>query len=382
MYNGLMYARLIHPPTQNSFFLFGSRGTGKTTWVKSQYPTALYFDLLKAETYTYLVANPTRIEESIPKDFNDWIVIDEIQKIPALLDEVHRLIETNHYKFILTGSSARKLRRGGVNLLAGRALIYTMHPLTAAELGKEFHLKEYIVFGGLPAVFATQDKKNYLKSYIQTYLQQEIIQEGISRNVASFARFLETASFSQGSVLNMTEVGREASVGRKVVEDYFSALEDLMLGVRLPVFSKKAKRRLVKHNKFYFFDVGVYQAIRPMGPLDYPEVMGGVALESVFFQNLRAINDYLDLGYTLYYYRTATGVEVDFIAYGERGLKAFEIKSKKTISRSDISGLVSFLQDYPTAKGYMLYGGSERLYIKNIEILPLMYAVQNLATLL
>ncbi|MDP1722184.1 MAG: AAA family ATPase [Candidatus Gottesmanbacteria bacterium] len=377
-----MYARLLRPPTQNSFFLFGSRGTGKTTWVRFQYPTALYFDLLKAETYDYLVANPTRIEEAIPKDFKDWVVIDEIQKIPALLDEVHRLIENNHYKFILTGSSARKLRRGGVNLLAGRALIYNMHPLTAAELGKEFHLKEYVAFGGLPAVFATQDKKNYLKSYIQTYLQQEVIQEGISRNVGSFARFLETASFSQGSVVNMTEVGREASVGRKVVEDYFSALEDLMLGVRLPVFSKKAKRRLVKHNKFYFFDVGVYQAIRPMGPLDQPEVMGGVALESVFFQNLRAINDYLDLGYTLYYYRTATGVEVDFIAYGKRGLKAFEIKSKKTISRSDISSLVSFLQDYPMAKGYMLYGGSERLYIKNIEILPFGYAVQSLATIL
>ncbi len=350
--------------------------------MKSTYPTALYFDLLKAETYDYLVTNPTRIEDAIPKDFKDWIVIDEIQKIPPLLDEVHRLIESNHYKFILTGSSARKLRRGGVNLLAGRALIYTMHPLTARELGKEFNLKDYREFGGLPAIFATQDKKNYLKSYIQTYLQQEIIQEGISRNVGSFARFLETASFSQGSVLNMTEVGREASVGRKVVEDYFCALEDLMLGVRLPVFSKKAKRRLVKHNKFYFFDVGVYQAIRPTGPLDQPEVMGGIALESLFFQNLRAMNDYLDLGYTLYYYRTATGIEVDFIAYGSRGLKAFEMKSKKTISRSDLTGLVTFLKDYPMAKCYILYGGNERRYFGNIEIIPFADAIKNLPDIL
>lgn len=377
-----MYARLLNPPAQKSFFLFGSRGTGKTTWVKTTFPNALYFDLLKAETYDYFVTNPTRIEDSIPKDFKDWIVIDEIQKIPQLLDEVHRLIENNHYKFILTGSSARKLRRGGVNLLAGRALVYNIHPLTAIELGDAFHLKEYIEFGGLPAVFATQDKKNYLKSYIQTYLQQEIIQEGISRNVGSFARFLETASFSQGSVLNMTEVGREASVGRKVVEDYFCALEDLMLGVRLPVFSKKAKRRLIKHNKFYFFDVGVYQTIRPTGPLDQPEMVGGVALESLFFQNLQAINDYLDLGYKLYYYRTATGVEVDFIAYGAKGIKAFEIKSKKTISQSDVSGLVAFLKDYPMAKCSMIYGGSERRYVGNITIIPFVEALKDLPNLL
>ncbi|MCX6704753.1 MAG: ATP-binding protein [Candidatus Woesebacteria bacterium] len=377
-----MYSRLLIPPTNTSFFLFGSRGTGKTTWVKSKFPTALYFDLLKAETYDYFVTNPTRIEDSIPKDFKDWIVIDEIQKIPQLLDEVHRLIESNHYKFILTGSSARKLRRGGVNLLAGRALVYKMHPLTAAELGEDFNLKEYLEFGGLPAVFAAQDKKNYLQSYVQTYLQQEIIQEGISRNVSSFARFLETASFSQGSVLNMTEVGREAYVGRKVVEDYFSALEDLMLGIRLPVFSKKAKRRLIKHNKFYFFDVGVYQAIRPRGPLDQPEAMNGVALESLFFQNLQAINDYLDLGYKLYYYRTATGVEVDFIAYGSRGLKAFEIKSKKNISRSDLTGLATFLKDYPMTKCYLIYGGSERRYFGNIEVIPFVEALKDLPNIL
>ena len=141
-----MYPRLLNPPPQTSFFLFGSRGTGKTTWVKSKFPNALYFDLLKAETYDYLVTNPTRIEDSIPGDFADWIVIDEIQKIPQLLDEVHRLIENYHYKFILTGSSARKLRRGGVNLLAGRASVYNMHPLTAVELGPDFNLKEYIEF--------------------------------------------------------------------------------------------------------------------------------------------------------------------------------------------------------------------------------------------
>lgn len=377
-----MYARLLKPPAQTSFFLFGSRGTGKTTWVQANYPHALYFDLLKGETYDYFVTNPTRIEKAIPKNFNDWIVIDEIQKIPALLNEVHRLIESKHYKFILTGSSARKLRRGGVNLLAGRALIYNMYPLTAAELGEDFNLGQYLEFGGLPKIFGLTDKRDYLKSYIQTYLQQEIIQEGISRNLGSFARFLETASFSQGSVLNVTEVGREAYVGRKVVEDYFCALEDLMLGVRLPVFSKKAKRKLIKHNKFYYFDVGVYQAVRPIGPLDQPTAMGGIALESAFFQNLRAINDYLKLGYTLYYYRTASGVEVDFVAYGEKGLKVFEIKRKREISTDDLYGIRSFIVDYPMAKGYLIYGGDRKMYFDNIEVWPATEAFKNLPEIL
>lgn len=377
-----MYSRLISAPAQTSFFLFGPRGTGKTTWVKSTFPRALYFDLLKAETYNFFLANPSRIEEAIPPDFSDWVVIDEIQKIPPLLDEVHRLIENKHYKFILTGSSARKLRRGGVNLLAGRAIIHYMHPLTATELGEDFNLKKYLQLGGLPGVFSAEDKTDYLKSYTQTYLQQEVIQEGISRNLGAFARFLETASLSQGSVLNVSEVAREAAVGRRVAENYFSALEDLLIGVRLPVFAKKAKRKLVSHSKFYFFDTGVYRAVRPVGPFDQPEFIGGIALESLWFQNLRAINDYLNLGYNLYYYRTAAGTEVDFIAYGKRGIRAFEIKSKKDIFSNDITGIKNFLADYPEAKGYVIYGGNMKRNKRGIEIWPAGEALKSLAEIL
>lgn len=377
-----MYSRLIIPPEKKSFFLFGPRGTGKTTWVKSRYPQALYFDLLKAETFNFFLANPTRLEESIPDGFGDFIVIDEIQKIPQLLDEVHRLIEEKRYKFILTGSSARKLRRGGVNLLGGRALIYFLHPLTAVEMEGDFKLKECLQFGSLPGVFTTEDRTNFLKSYIQSYLQQEVIQEGISRNLGAFARFLETASFSQGALLNMLEVSREASVGRRMVENYFSALEDLLIGVRLPVFIKKAKRRLVSHNKFYFFDTGVYRAIRPIGPLDISEFTGGIALESLFFQNLRAINDYLNLNYSLFYYRTKSGVEVDFVAYGKRGLKAFEVKTKRNIFSNDLASLKTFLSDYPVAKGYLIYGGSVKGKREGIEIWPVADALKNLPDLL
>ncbi len=382
MYNGLMYSRLLRPSAQKSFFLFGPRGAGKTTWVKSQFPRALYFDLLKAETYNDFLANPSRIAELIPEGFSDWTVIDEIQKVPALLDEVHRLIENKGYKFVLTGSSARKLRRGGQNLLAGRALICNMHSLTAIELGKDFRLDEYLRFGGLPEVWAAGDRHDFLQSYVRAYLEQEVIQEGISRNLGAFARFLETASLSQGSVLNVTEVGREAAVGRKVVEDYFSALEDLLIGVRLPVFTKKAKRRLVKHNKFYFFDAGVYQTVRPMGPLDSPETVSGVALESLFFQNLRAVNDYFNFGYKLYYFRTATGVEVDFVVYGEKGLIGLEVKSKKNISSADLYGLLSFRRDYPMARGVMVYGGSEKRHVQGVEVWPIREALLNLPGIL
>lgn len=377
-----MYSRLLSPPTQHSFFLFGPRGTGKTTWVKSQFPQALYFDLLKAETYASFLANPTRLEKAIPNHFDDWIIIDEIQKVPELLNEIHRLIENKRYKFVLTGSSARKLRRGGVNLLAGRALIHNLYPLTAVELGEDFNLDKYLWFGGLPAVTGNNNEMEYLKSYVQAYLQQEIIQEGISRNLSGFARFLETASFSQASVLNVSEVGRESFMERKVVEDYFCALEDLLIGVRLPVFAKKTKRRLVKHNKFYFFDVGVYQAIRPTGPLDDPKMTGGVALESLFFQNLRAINDYLKLDYQLFYYRTATGVEVDFIAYGKRGLRAFEIKTKKNVSSPDFYGLRAFKKDYPSARGIMVYGGDHKMYDYDIEVWPVTDALKFLPEIL
>ena len=377
-----MYSRLLRLPKNKSFFLFGPRGVGKTTWVKENFPKAIYLDLLNAQTYNRLLVSPLRLSESIPADFADWIIVDEVQRIPELLNEVHRLIETFRYKFILTGSSARKLRRGGQNLLAGRALTYYMHPLTAIELGADFSLSDCLNYGALPSIFKEFDKQKYLAGYVQTYLQQEVIQEGISRNLSAFARFLETASFSQGSVLNVSEVGREASVGRKVVEDYFCALEDLLVGVKLPIFSKRAKRKLVAHNKFYYFDVGVYRSIRPVGPLDQPEMVGGVALESLFFQNLRAINHYFNLNYKLFYYRTVAGVEVDFIAYGSRGLKAFEIKSKKTISRSDLTGLATFLKDYPMTKCYLIYGGSERRYFGNIEVIPFVEALKDLPNIL
>lgn len=377
-----MYNRLLVSPAQKSFFLFGPRGTGKTTWVKSNFPDALYFDLLDDKVFSKYIASPSRLSKNIPENFSNWIVIDEVQRIPEVLNEVHRLIENKRFKFILTGSSARKLRRGGVNLLGGRAITHYMHPLTAVELGNDFNLNENIRYGSLPSVFSEVDKEAYLTGYVSNYLQQETVQEGISRNISSFARFLETASFSQGSVLNTSEVAREAGVSRSAVEDYFCVLEDLLVGVRLPVFSRRAKRRLVFHNKFYYFDAGIYRTLRPVGLLDDSNALNGVALESLFFQNLRAINDYLNLKYNLYYFRTTNGVEVDFIIYGPKGFMAFEIKSGERVRNEDLRGLKTFLADYPEAKGYMLYGGEEKYFEDNIEIIPVSEALPKLPEIL
>ena len=373
---------MIVPPVNKSFFLFGPRGTGKTTWVKSTFPEAIYLDLLEAELYNDLLANPGRLESLIPKNFKSWVVIDEVQRIPELLNEVHRLIESEKFKFILTGSSARKLRKKGQNLLGGRALTYFMHPLTASELKNDFNLSKAMQFGQLPSVYGEEDPKKYLEGYVNTYLEEEVRQEGLTRNIGAFARFLEIASFSQGGVLNVSAISREAAVERKVAENYFSILEDLLIGYRLPVFSKKAKRRLITHEKFYFFDAGVYRTLRPAGPLDLPEMIDGAALETLFFQELLAINDYLNLGYKLFYYRTASGAEVDFVLYGPKGIKAFEVKRTARPTPAMFRGLKAFSQEYPEVKTYLIYQGKREMREGEIQILPAEVVLKNLGEIL
>lgn len=375
-----MYSRLITPPQDKSFFLFGPRGTGKTTWVKTAFPKSVYIDLLEAEIFNDLLANPQRLSNFIPKGFKDRIIIDEVQRVPEVLHEVHRLIENQKYKFILTGSSPRKLKRKGPNLLAGRALNLSMHPLSAVELGKDFRLGHSLKYGHLPSVYTQSDPKKYLEAYVKTYLEEEIRQEGLTRNLAAFTRFLEAASFSQGSVLNISSVARECAVERKVVENYFSILEDLMIAYRIPVFSKKTKRRLVTHFKFYFFDAGVYRTLRPMGPLDAPAESDGVALETLFLQELIALNSALDLGYKIHYWRTSNGREVDFILYGPKGLLAFEVTKTARINSAMLGGLKAFLTDYPMAKTFFVYGGTRRMYEGKIEIVPVEEMMRALRT--
>jgi len=373
---------MIKPPKAKSFFLFGPRGTGKTTWVKSTFPNALYFDLLESELFNDLLANPQRLETFIPHKFSDWIIIDEVQRVPGILNEVHRLIEKDKRRFVLTGSSPRKLRKKGENLLAGRALSYSMHPLMTHELGKDFRLEHSLKYGHLPSVYIESKPKQYLESYVRTYLEQEVQQEGLTRNLSAFSRFLEAASFSQGCVLNITEVARECSIERKVVESYFHILEDLLIGYRIPVFTKKSKRRLVSHPKFYFFDVGVYRTLRPMGPLDMPEEAEGAAYETLLFQELLALIRTLETDYKIYYWRTSNQLEVDFILYGPKGILAFEVKRAGRVKRSLLGGLNAFLKDYPMAKTFFVYGGKRRMQEGKISIVPFKEMLNELPSLI
>ena len=308
------------------------------------------------------------------------VIIDEVQKIPALLDEVHRLIEKKSWTFALSGSSARKLKAKGTNLLAGRALNLGMYPLTIQELGKDFELKKSLQIGHLPEAYAHAAPKKYLSAYVGTYLKEEVQQEGLVRQIASFARFLEYASFAQGEILNVSALASDAGIDRKVTEDYFGILRDLLLSTELTVFSRRAKRSLIKKRKFYFFDVGVYRAIRPRGPLDSNEEIEGAALETLLLQEIKAQNHYLDWRYEIFYWHTADHKEVDFVLYGPRGLVAIEVK--RSAKRHDLSGLKLFLQDYPTAKAICAYGGEKKYHESDIEFIPYEMFLRNLSDFL
>ena len=379
-----MFERLIHinPKSEHSAFIFGPRGTGKTSWLKENFHDALYFDLLNDDTFTEFFARPTRLNDKIPTTYQGWVIIDEVQKVPSILNEVHRLIESRDLRFILTGSSARKLKTKGVNLLAGRALTYHMHPLTCVELGDQFDLQNSLALGHLPMAVTSQEAQKYLSSYVATYLREEVLQEGLTRNIALFTRFLETASFSQGEVLNYTAISREIASNRHTVVNFFEILEDLLIAYRIPVFNKRAKRDLVTSPKFYYFDVGVYRTIRPRGPLDSSAEIDGAALETLFLQEAKAYNDYFDLGYTFYYWRTRNHREVDFVLYGNKGFYAFEIKRKSRLDKKDFKGLQAFSEDYPEAKVYLLYGGSESYYEGEIQVLPCQEALKDLLAIL
>ena len=379
-----MYKRLLNIPqdSRSSAFLFGPRGCGKTYWVKLHFPKAIYLDLLNQDLFIKYSSRPSSLREDIPEGFSDWIIIDEVQKVPEILNEVHRLIEEKGYRFILTGSSARSLRRRGVNLLAGRALLYHMHPLTPQELENDFNLEESMRFGLLPKVIHNEDAKHYLASYITTYLREEILQEGILRNLETFSRFLEIASYSQGSPINYSSIARDTYASRKVVTSYFTILEDLLIAKQVPPFTKRAKRAIKTANKFYYFDTGVYQHLRPRGIADSGPQIDGTALETLFFQTVSALNDYLALGYKIYYWQTRSQLEVGFVLYGEKGFFAFEIKLSRFTKSEMFKGLRAFKEDYPEAKLYLINMGDRKEYHGDVTIIPMQECLKELPNIL
>jgi predicted AAA+ superfamily ATPase len=365
--------RLFQAPKE-SFFLFGPRGTGKSTWLRQAFSDAIYVDLLDQEAFRMYLARPERLGEVVAGNAQaKTVIVDEIQKVPSLLDEVHRLIEAKgrrRVQFVLTGSSARKLRRGGTDLLAGRAVLKTLHPFLAAELGEGFDLARSLELGMLPLVLGAAEPLDTLKSYASLYLREEVQAEGLVRNAGNFARFLEAMSFSHASLLNTAEVSRECQVNRKTVDGFVEVLEDLLLGFRLPVFSKRAQRQLVQHSKFYYVDVGVFRSLRPKGPLDSPEEIGGACMEGLVAQHLRAWIAYGKANPTLHFWRTKAGLEVDFVIYGEDTFLAIEVKRSRTVSSKDVRALLAFREDYPQAKACLLYGGKDRLKVNGVLCLP------------
>jgi predicted AAA+ superfamily ATPase len=335
---------------------------------------------LRPEEERSLAARPERLRERVLGANCDTCVIDEVQKLPCILDVVHELIERKDLdiNFIFTGSSARKLRWQGVDLMAGRAIKRTLHPFMASELKDKFNFQKSLQLGMIPLVWDSPNPEETLSGYIDLYLREEVKAEGLVRNLGDFARFLEAISFSHGQVLNISNVARECEVNRKTVEGYVEVLEDLLLCFRLPTFRKRAKRKITQHPKFYFSDTGLYRFLRPGGPLDKPREIEGPGLEGLIAQHLQAWIAYRNKGEQLFFWRTRGGSEVDFVVYGSEGLWPIEIKRSEKLHHTDLRHLKTFVKDYPESNPLFLYTGQDQLLIDNILCLPVDTFLQNL----
>jgi predicted AAA+ superfamily ATPase len=363
--------RNIQPPKE-SFFLLGPRGTGKSTWLKKAYPGALRLDLLDRENERLFLAKPERFQDFVaPLKKGDVCIVDEIQRAPDLIPVIHSLIEEHRgIQFILTGSSARKLRRSVGDLLGGRALLRHMHPFMAHELGEQFSLQTSMQYGQVPMIVQSEDPIEKLRAYVTVYLKEEVQAEGLVKQIGDFARFMEVATFSHGGIWTSTEIGREAGVKRQTVDNYLQVLQDLLLAFTIPVFTRKSKRALISHSKFYYFDVGIYRELRPRGPLDKEAEIEGPALEGLVAQHLRAWVDAQKETHRLYFWHTKTKIEVDFIVYGPRGFWAIEVKRSKNISPNDVKPLKIFQEEYPEAQCFLLYGGDKPQIVRDVLCLP------------
>ena len=324
---------------RKSHFLFGPRQTGKSFLIRQTLPGVRLYDLLDHATYLALGQRPGRIAEELTTA-DRVVVIDEIQRLPELLNEVHRLIETRGTKFLLTGSSARKLRRGGVNLLGGRARTRYFHPLISRELGGHFDLARAVARGTLPSIYFSDDPQADLEAYAGSYLQQEIVAEGATRNVPAFSRFLRVAAHCNGTIVNFTNVANDAQVPRTTVYEYFEILKDTLVLHELPAWRKSQKRKPLASSKFYFFDVGVTATLqgRRFRPRT-PEF--GQGLETYLMHELVAYRDYIS-GEPLHYWRSTSGFEVDFIL-GDH--TAIEVKAKETVSPQDVKSLRALAEE-------------------------------------
>ena len=351
----------------DSLFLWGSRQTGKSTLLKALFPDAHLYDLLKTDVRTAFQLRPSLLREECEMlDEGELVIIDEVQKVPALLDEVHWLMENRGLRFILSGSSARKLRRSGANLLGGRALRRTLFPLVSAEI-PDFDLNRAINNGLLPRHYLVADPSKRIQAYIGDYLQQEIVEEAVVRQLDAFTRFLQVAALSDTEIVNYTNIAQDCGISAKTVKEYFAILEETMLGFNLPAFTRVVKRRVIQSPKFYYFDVAIPNYLLRRTPLQPGTDTYGHALEHFVIQELRAFLSYnFGEDKTLCYWRTLDNkYEVDAII-GDAEV-AIEIKSSDNVASRDTKGLKAFGEEHPHSRRMVVSLDKFNRHIGDIE---------------
>jgi predicted AAA+ superfamily ATPase len=361
----------IDLPKGRSSFLWGPRKTGKTTYLKKAFPDSLYYDLLQTDIFLELVKRPYLLREQLlmadTKKLKEPVIIDEVQKVPQLLDEIHWLIENKGFRFILCGSSARKLRRGKANLLGGRAWRYEMHPLVFREI-KDFNLLRAFNRGLIPAHYLEDEYQKSLQAYTRDYLKEEVFEEGLTRNIPAFSRFFDAMGYSHGELTNYANIARECGVEAKTVKEYYQILVDTLLGTMIEPYKKRQERQvIIKSGKFYLFDVGVAGGIIKRHIHEEKGEQFGKALEHFILMEILAHRSYTGLYYDINFWRTKTGLEVDFIL--SRGEIAIEIKGSGYVDGKDLRPLKAFIQEHRTQNAYLVCNERAGRVHENIKIL-------------
>ncbi len=352
-----MYLRkqIFEGAGDESLFLWGARQTGKSTLLKKLFPDSLWFDLLLSDVFERLQKNPSQLREIVlSKPVGQTVVIDEIQRIPALLNEAHWLIVNRNSRFILSGSSPRKIIRNGANLLGGRALRYELYPLISQEI-PDFDLLRALNNGLIPRHYLAANPQKLISAYIGNYLRDEIIAEARIRNIGSFSHFLESAAFSNGEIVNYTNIASECGVSAPTVREYFQILVDTLTGRFLPSFQKKPKRRVILAPKFYYFDVGIANYLIKRGQIMEGSEAFGKAFEHFIYQEIYAHSSYSGINYPVSYWRTASDIEIDFVL-GDHEV-AIEVKSTKNANSRHLRGLKAFAEEYSIKKSILISNG-------------------------
>lgn len=372
----LVRKQILEGAAEESLFLWGARQTGKSTLLKNLFPDALWFDLLQSDVFKRFQKRPVQFRETILATASGTVVVvDEIQKIPALLDEIHWLMVNHSVRFVLSGSSPRKIIRSGVNLLGGRALRYELYPLIYAEI-PNFDLLRGLNNGLLPRHYLSEHPKKMLSAYIGNYLRDEIIAEAKIRNIGAFTKFLEAAAFSNGEMVNYTNIASDCGVSAITIKEYFQILEDTLIGRFVPSFQKKPKRRVILAPKFYYFDIGIANYLLKRGTIEMGSEAFGSAFEHFIYHELYAHSNYSEGNYTISYWRTTSQIEVDFIL-GDHEV-AIEVNGTDNVQLRHLKGLKSFSEEYEVKKLLVVSNDPFERVVGNVTVLPWRIFLQRL----